>query len=123
MDYPSELPLVEIQTLIAILRSQEVVTKKSRFAHALWVVQGYAQSKLLGSDANFDLVTQSATACCSGGCGSQSAPVPLQDLALEQLQKAVDSSDGLSAQAIIDWKIVLKFAVEKLLEYLLSQSF
>ena len=123
MDYPAELPLVEVKTLITIIKNQEIVTKKSQFAHALWVVQGFAQSKLLGSDANFDLVTQAATAgsvgqCCGGGCDGQS----LQDSALNQLEKAAAAADGLAPQALIDWKIILKFAVEKLLEYLLSQA-
>lgn len=121
MDYPAELPLVEVKTLITIIKNQEIVTKKSQFAHALWVVQGFAQSKLLGSDSNFDLVTQAAPeACCGGGCKST---VPsLQDAALVQLEKAAAAAEGLAPQALIDWKVILKFAVEKLLEYLLSQA-
>lgn len=119
MDYPAELPLAEVKTLITIIKNQEIVTKKSQFAHALWVVQGFAQSKLLGTDANFDLVTQAAPeSCCGGGCGAQS----VQDAALAQLEKAAAAADGLAPQALIDWKIILKFAVEKLLEYLLSQA-
>lgn len=120
MDYPAELPLAEIKTLITVIKNQEIVTKKSLFAHALWVVQGYAQSKLLGSDANFDLVTQAASeGCCGGGCNAAQS---LQDSALSQLEKAAAAADGLTPQALIDWKIILKFAVEKLLEYLLSQA-
>lgn len=113
--YPSELPLNEIKSLITILRANEIAAKKAEFAHSLWVVQGYAQSKLIGSDDSFVLVSQAAE-CCGGSCESLDAK------ALSELEKAAASADGLSAQAIIDWKTILKFAAEKLIEYLLSQA-
>lgn len=113
--YPSELPLNEVKSLISIIRSNEIAAKKAEFAHSLWVVQGYAQSKLIGSDESFVLVSQAAE-CCGGACKS------LDQKALSELEKAAASADGVSAQAIIDWKTILKFAAEKLIEYLLSQA-
>ena len=114
--YPTELPLEQIKSLISILRANEVAAKKAEFAHSLWVVQGYAQSKLIGNEDSFVLVSQSAP-CCGGGCDQ----VTLDEKALAELEKAA-APDSLSAQAIIDWKTILKFAAEKLIEYLLSQA-
>jgi len=123
VQYPTEIPISEIQTVISIIRSKEISAKKSEFAHALWVVQGFAQSKLISQGSNFDLVSQAATStCCGGGCNAQAA-TDVESEMLVELQKAVDVANGAaSSQAIIDWRVVLKFVAEKLVEYLLSQA-
>ena len=116
--YPADLPVLETRNVINIARSGEIASKKAEFAHDLWVVQGYAQSRLLG-ETSFNLSSQSAPeTCCGGNCTSaQSVCDPLAEM-----EKVLAQAEGISAQALIDWKAILKFAAEKLLEYLLTQA-
>ena len=47
--YPVEVPLVEIRKIIQIVKNGSYAEKRADFAHAIWVVQGFAQSKLFGN--------------------------------------------------------------------------
>ena len=47
--YPTWLPFEEIKDVVVIARAGEIVERLPDFIHALWVVQGYAQSQIIGS--------------------------------------------------------------------------
>jgi len=105
--YPADVPLSEIQNIVAIVRAGEIAAKKADFAHDVWVLQGYAQSRIIGSP---DLIA-SASEC--------EDPVTL-------LEKVAASSDSVAAQGLGDvmsglgWKTILQWALKILLDELLK---
>ena len=107
--YPSDLPLSEIKDIITIIRAGEISAKKAEFVHSLWVVQGYAQSCIVGSPT---VVTIQA---------GEEDPVTL-------LEKAITTAENnqLTAQGFkeilskIDWAIVLQWVVKLLIDQLLK---
>jgi hypothetical protein len=116
--YPDELPLVEIKAIISMVKNGEIANNKATFAHSLWIIQGYAQSRVLG-DPNMNLTIQATPQeCCGGGCES----LTVSERALAEMEKLTVTADGEAApQRFIDWTIIMKYVVEKLLEFLLEQ--
>lgn len=97
--YPSSLPVAEITTLVDIVKHGQVASRASEFALNLWWCQGFAQSQIIGvpisqaaPPANFDAVT-----------------------ALEALV-----APGPAAQLAIDWRAILKWALEELMKLLIA---
>lgn len=104
--YPTDLPLAEIKSVIDIVRAGEIVSRKSDFAHDVWVVQGYAQRFVLGSPPDISLAQAVSEEC--------EDPVA-------QLEKVVASaSDEASTQSLsdINWKAILQWAIKMLLQVL-----
>lgn len=109
--YPTDLPLAEIKNIVAIVRAGEIAAKKADFAHDVWIVQGYAQSRILG-DPSISLISSQASKDCED-------PVAL-------LEKIVASSNTVSAQGLkdvlsnVDWATILQWAVKILLDQLIK---
>ncbi|MCC9655294.1 hypothetical protein [Rhodopirellula halodulae] len=115
MQYPDSLPLTEIKLIIDRLRSGTVDGHLDEFAHAIWVVQGYAQKMLIGEaktetpDApDFELTAQTADT---------------SEQAIQALERAIDKRQELGegeivTQAAIPWSLILKFLLEILEERL-----
>ncbi len=100
MAYPTDLPLVEIQNVISIVRSGEVKEMFKDLAHDVWIIQGYAQGMLIGKpDGGFSLAAQADFDAIA---------------TLEKL--AADDGADLSAQAAIPWDLILAWALELLRE-------
>lgn len=97
--YPSSLPLSEIQSVVSIIRTGEVVSRKAALAHDLWILQGYAQSKIIGNPET-NISAQSA------------------DDAFFILEKLADEQPV--AQASIDWTVILQWAIQMLLDMYLK---
>jgi len=102
--YPSAFPLVEIKNVIDIVRSGDLISQKEALAHDAWVVQGYAQSMLIGAPTT--------------AMSAQDAIDPLE--ALEKAAAAAES-DTPTAQISIPWAVIAKYVTELLLQILLSQ--
>ena len=103
MAYPTDLPLLEIQNVISIIRNGEVKTKFKDFAHDLWIVQGYAQGMIIGKpEGDFNLLTAQAA--------DDFDPVAT----LEKL--CADDGNAVSAQAAIPWGLILSWALKLLQE-------
>lgn len=93
--YPSELPLAEIRNVVQIVREQKIAEKKADFAYNLWIIQGYAMSRMVG-DPTISLISQAA---------EEDGLVVLEKLA----------ADDVSAQGAINWVAVVKWALKMLL--------
>jgi len=105
--YPVDFPLPELKNIINIVRNNEIAAKKEDFAHDVWWVQGYAQSKLVGAPP--ELVAQAAKAA------------KLEPVAL--LEKIVADHEAVKAQGLVDnipWKQFLAWALQQLLDRYLS---
>jgi hypothetical protein len=102
INYPVELPVEAVQSLIEMIRTKSI--DKARFGHCLWNVQGYAQSKILGS--TFQIY-------------GSSQEVTDEDMitALESLQQDNQMDLNIS-QMNPAFSIILKWALSKALEYL-----
>ena len=96
MEYPSSLPLGEIQNIVSIVKSGDVLARRSTLALDLWVLQGYAQRLIIGNPAPENNIT------------AQSA-----DSAFFVLEKIANEEPV--AQASIDWTIILQWAIQMLL--------
>lgn len=108
MAYPTDLPLMEIQNVINIVRNGEIKTKVKDFSHDLWVVQGYAMGMIIGApDGDFSLSTQAA-----------------DDFdAIATLEKlCADDGSDISAQAAVPWALIVGWAL-KLLQELFDEHF
>jgi len=107
MSYPTDLPLVEIQNVVSIIRGGEVKEKFSDFAHDLWLVQGYAQGMIIGKpESNFSLMSAQA-----------------EFDAVAELEKVSNQDENaLTAQAAIPWGLIMMWALD-LLKKVLEEEF
>ena len=128
--YPANFPLEEVRSVLSIVKSQQIAANKERFAHDLWVIQGFAMSKILG-EPNFSLSSQSAQSeSLKDSIQLPSVPNDISPLtadefvsALGELEKSLDQAEGrVAAQGLVDWKsilsLVLKLLLDKALESL-----
>ena len=105
-NYPGDFPFTEAKNVIDIVRSGNLMDKKESLAHDAWVVQGYAQSMLIG--------TPTALA-------AQAVDLKATEIEpLAALEKVVaDAASGtINAQIAIPWAIILKYVIKLLLQLL-----
>ena len=105
-NYPGDFPFTEAKNVIDIVRSGNLMDKKESLAHDAWVVQGYAQSMLIGTP----------TALAAQATNLKTAEIE----PLAALEKVVaDAESGtINAQIAIPWAIILKYVIELLLQLL-----
>jgi len=117
-EYPSELPIAEIKNVITIIKSGEATQKTAELAHDVWVIQGYAQSRIIG-DPNFSL--------------SQVTPLSAtaeteEDLGVALLEKSVTQSETIEAQNLnsvlstIDWVTIMQWSIRVLINRLMKSN-
>lgn len=105
--YPVEVPLFEIRKIIQIVKEGSYVEKRADFAHAIWVVQGYAQSKLLGNPETQLLAYSEANG-------------------LAELEKIVAWCDSqgekeITAQSGLDWYAIVLWLLNELTKLLVNK--
>lgn len=107
--YPVEVPLFEIRKIIQIVKDNSYFEKRADFAHAIWVVQGYAQSKLLGNPETQLLAYSEADG-------------------LSELEKIVswcdvqgESEGEATAQSGIDWYVIIVWLLNELTKLLANK--
>lgn len=111
VQYPSDFPLDQIKSIVDAVRSGEIGENLDQLAYDIWVVQGYAQSALLG-DPTTD----------GGGDGGGDDPgfvlmsAPDKDAAIQALEALV--SDDPTPQVDIPWDLILSFLFKLLEEWL-----
>lgn len=54
--YPAELPLEAIKEVVRIVQGGTVAQEKAAFGKNVWIVQGYAQSRVLGDPDQLTLM-------------------------------------------------------------------
>ncbi len=102
--YPTIVPIAEIQLVIEIIRNGQISEKSSELAHALWVVQGYAQGVVFGKP---EMLT-----------GMTAADVLTDDTALVELEKL--TADYFSpnirptTQISVPWQLLARWAINHL---------
>jgi hypothetical protein len=102
--YPAQIPLSEIQAVVAIVRANQVIEKRATLAYNVWVIQGYAQSQIVGSPSSDSISTQAA------------------DDAFFTLEKVADAGDSVTAQVAIDWSIILQWTLQILVDLYMKKS-
>lgn len=98
--YPEDWPVVDIRTLWEIVRSGDMAARKQELALSAWVVQGYAQSQLIGNP------------------GDNTGPIWSTEATPEHVLESMVISEGIEA-AKIPWAVILKFLLEKILPFIL----
>jgi hypothetical protein len=96
--YPDQFPLAEATNVVEIVRNKQVQERVTELAHDLWVIQGFAQGKLVGT----------------AGAFATKESVPEQD-GIAALQKAIDAETQPSAQADIPWDVIIRYAIQLLI--------
>lgn len=102
VQYPVDFPLDEIKSVIDMVRNRSIRDNVNDFAHAVWVIQGYAQRTLLGeSSPNFAFAAQDA---------------PGTD-AITELEKVVSQAESgsVSAQMAVPWGMIIQWLIKELL--------
>ena len=90
--YPTIFPIIEIKKIVEIIRGGQVSENIAELAHAIWVVQGYAQGMILGDASPL------------------SAPVDVENFdAVATLEKMAD--EGATAQMAVPWELIIKWAL------------
>lgn len=110
MNYPTELPFLEIKNVLVTIRSGTITEQRAEFAQSLWVIQGYAQSKILGSGKS---PISSQAAEDEDPVALLEKLVNINTISTQSLQDTI--KDCLSA---IDWATVLQWAVKLLVAHL-----
>ena len=99
--YPTDLPIDEIKSIIATIRSNSIVANRVEFAKSLWLLSGYATyisigevPNALGSPPPVDLTNE------------QAAELLTQAIAMGALPSFVEN---------IPWTALLKWAAQLLI--------
>lgn len=109
--YPVDPPFAEIKDVLSIIHAGEIAAKKAEFVHDLLVIQGYAQSRIIGADH-----------IASAQALDDEDPITL-------LEKVVNTDvistqtfkDGLiDVLSVVDWATVLQWSVKILVANLLA---
>lgn len=110
VDYPSELPLDCVKEAVRIIRQRRIVAEKSAFAHHVWVIQGYLQSKLLGDAQNV-----------IGGAAYRE-PVGADDLMCGLLEVVARHDSDAIGDIPLPVALILRWLLVKLLEMLSAEA-
>lgn len=97
--YPDAFPVASAQLIIVNLRNGSVYEDRIAFAHAVWVLAGYALKVSLG-DAQ--------------PVGFTAAPDISDDEVVAILESATASQEGVMLGMPIPWKTILKWALKAL---------
>ncbi len=128
--YPQDFPLAESVEVVQILRKNEVKLKLPLFARHLWTLQGYAMKATVGDP---DAPVTAPTPVPTAGGGTLLPPT-IPDLSLfsvkpddfdpvEALDKLnVAFSSEVAPQFIVPWKLILKWALEELVQVVATAS-
>ncbi len=102
--YPTTLPIVDVQLIIADIRGGQIVADKQNFAKAVWEVLGYALESAFGDPTPTGL---RATA---------SAPLTDEQAAnmLECACKNAELPPGTAGAINIDWQALIQWALQLL---------
>jgi len=114
--YPTWLPFEEIKDVVVIARAGEIIERLPDFIHALWVVQGYAQSQIIGSPVK----AQSAEDL-PATTAADDADAGLKELERVLAFSADESDEQIIAQGAISWVLIIKWGLPLLIQYLLSR--
>ncbi len=108
--YPNDLPVTEGLELVSIIRNNEIVAKKAKFAYNVWLLQGFVQKSIIGDPNSLTDI--------SGGGGVVLTPsaVPANFDPMTALEKAcVAAQNGTpQAQFSVPWKEILMWALTEL---------
>lgn len=105
--YPSDFPLAESVEIVQLVRQGKVKEKLALFAKNLWTLQGYAMKATIGDP---DMPVAQSLECCSKPCGFD---------AIAELEKMnVAAESGVTTQAMVPWKTILKWALDELVALL-----
>lgn len=104
--YPTQLPIAEIEEVIATIRAGDIKTSGAQFAKAIWTIAGFALLNIAGE------VQSSLKAVGASGTRSLSNEEACNKL--EQLLNAHKESGGNVAQALppINWKALASWALQ-----------
>ncbi len=106
--YPTDFPLAESVEVVQILKQGKVAEKKALFARNLWTLQGYAMKATLGDPDNpgvkIEVPDLSLFSVKPDGFDGA--------VELEKLNAAL--SGDVTAQVMVPWKLLLKWALEEL---------
>jgi hypothetical protein len=105
--YPTDFPIMEAKNVIDVIRSGDLLGQKEALAHDAWVVQGYAQSMLIGTPES-TLASQAADL----------KNAEMEPLAALEKVVADAESGAISSQIAIPWMLIAKYAIEILLKLL-----
>ena len=95
--YPTVFPIVEIKKVVEIIRGGQISENIAELAHAIWVVQGYAQGMILGDASPL------------------AAPVDVENFdAVATLEKM--AAEDATAQMAIPWELIAKWALDYLIK-------
>lgn len=125
MNYPTTLPLADIQEIIRIIQTGSMVPEKAHLAKHLWIVQGYGQYSLFGDPDVPTLTGMEADLAIQSLAIRAQAAETMPELvdALKAIVAQNAPGNELRAQSLavpITWllQLVMSKLVELLVEYL-----
>jgi hypothetical protein len=123
--YPQDFPLAESIEVVKILRKNEVKQKLPLFARNVWTLQGFAMKSTIGDPDS------PVTAPSDGNLLPPIIPDPSLFAikpdgfdpveALDKLNAAFSGND-VQAQVTVPWKLILKWALEELVQVVASAA-
>lgn len=106
ISYPTDFPVTESVQIVQIVRQGKSKEQLPLLAKSLWVIQGYAQGKMLGEAASdLSLFT---------------VPEDFDAIAVLEKLNAASEEGAVSIQFAVPWLLILRWALEELIEVLVT---
>jgi len=108
--YPGSFPFDSLKSVITILKGDDVIAHKAELAKHIWLIQGYAQSQLLGDPSGLSVI---------GALAAEPPGDPLLTV-LENVAAAHEASYSAELPTKSSLPLPLEFLLQWALKELLS---